>query len=51
MIKPEVPPRLNRKVFNHFSEKNQEVLGGVRPVFDGMYLIKKIYFSLQISKY
>ncbi|CAB4409322.1 unnamed protein product [Rhizophagus irregularis] len=35
MIKPEVPPRLNRKVFNHFSEKNQEVLGGVRPVFDG----------------
>ncbi|CAB4400131.1 unnamed protein product [Rhizophagus irregularis] len=34
-IKPEVPPRLNRKVFNLFSEKNQEALGGVRPVFDG----------------
>ncbi|CAB4375543.1 unnamed protein product [Rhizophagus irregularis] len=32
---PEVPPRLNRKIFNHFSEKNQEALGGVRPVFDG----------------
>ncbi|POG72317.1 ribonuclease H-like domain-containing protein [Rhizophagus irregularis DAOM 181602=DAOM 197198] len=30
MIKPEVPPRLNRKIFNHFSEKNQEALGGVK---------------------
>ncbi|PKK68178.1 Piwi-domain-containing protein [Rhizophagus irregularis] len=31
-ISPEVPPRLNRKVFACFSEENKNVLGGVKPV-------------------
>ncbi|CAB5388446.1 unnamed protein product [Rhizophagus irregularis] len=48
IIKPEVPPRLNRKVLNHFSEKNQKALGGVRPVFDGktnMFTYKPLPFE------
>ncbi|PKY60705.1 hypothetical protein RhiirA4_484703, partial [Rhizophagus irregularis] len=33
-ISPEVPPRLNRKVFACFSEENKNALGGVKPVYD-----------------
>ncbi|MCE8166458.1 MAG: hypothetical protein I3270_02320 [Candidatus Moeniiplasma glomeromycotorum] len=40
-ISPEVPPRLNRKVFERFSKDNQDALGGVKPVYDGTYSIKK----------
>ncbi|RIA81109.1 Piwi domain-containing protein [Glomus cerebriforme] len=36
IITPDVPPRLNRKVFNKFSESNRGgALGGARPVYDG----------------
>ncbi|RIA87406.1 Piwi domain-containing protein [Glomus cerebriforme] len=35
-ITPDVPPRLNRRVFNKFSELNRGgALGGARPVYDG----------------
>ncbi|CAB4399861.1 unnamed protein product [Rhizophagus irregularis] len=36
-ISPEVPPRLNRKVFERFSKDNQDALGGVKPVYDGKF--------------
>ncbi|PKY23704.1 Piwi-domain-containing protein [Rhizophagus irregularis] len=47
-IFPKVSLRLNRKVFNHFSEENQRVLGGVKPVFDGtknMFTHKSLPFQ------
>ncbi|RIA87407.1 Piwi domain-containing protein [Glomus cerebriforme] len=35
-ISPEVPPALNRRVFNRFSESYRgSALGGVKPVYDG----------------
>ncbi|PKY52662.1 Piwi-domain-containing protein [Rhizophagus irregularis] len=50
-IFPKVSLRLNRKVFNHFSEENQRVLGGVKPVFDGarnMFTHKSLPFQDRI---
>ncbi|EXX54101.1 hypothetical protein RirG_237720 [Rhizophagus irregularis DAOM 197198w] len=47
-ISPEVPRRLNREVFNRFSEENQEALGGVKPVFNGradMFTHKQLPFE------
>ncbi|CAB5198298.1 unnamed protein product [Rhizophagus irregularis] len=47
-IFPKVSLRLNRKVFNHFSEDYQRVLGGVKPVFDGkknMFTHKSLPFQ------
>ena len=35
IIKPEVPPSLNRSVFFEFVLQQRDVLGGVSPVFDG----------------
>jgi hypothetical protein len=35
-ITPKVPQRLNRKVFDRFVERNQGILRGAKPVFDGM---------------
>lgn len=44
-ITPEVPPRLNMKVFDRFVEQNQRALGNAKPVFDGMYsTIKRLFF-------
>lgn len=37
-ITPEVPPRLNRRIFDQFvSQYRGRALGGARPVFDGTY--------------
>ncbi|RGB37332.1 Piwi domain-containing protein [Rhizophagus diaphanus] len=50
-IFPKVSLRLNRKIFNHFSEENQRVLGGVKPVFDGrknMFTHKSLPFQDRI---
>ncbi|CAB4439380.1 unnamed protein product [Rhizophagus irregularis] len=50
-ISPEVPPRLNRKVFACFSEENKNALGGVKPVYDGkanMFTHKKLPFESKI---
>jgi hypothetical protein len=47
-ITPEVPRRLNRKVFDRFIEQHQKHLGGARPVFDGTYFITE---KLQIYQY
>ncbi|PKY61478.1 PAZ domain-containing protein [Rhizophagus irregularis] len=47
-ISPEVPPRLNRKVFTCFMEENKQALGGVKPVFDGranMFTHKQLPFE------
>jgi hypothetical protein len=38
-ITPEVPKRLNRRVFARFIEQYRvRALGGARPVFDGTYI-------------
>ncbi|CAG8640305.1 9527_t:CDS:10, partial [Ambispora leptoticha] len=34
-ISPDVPPVLNRKVFQEFETHNRGALGGIRPIFDG----------------
>ena len=34
-ITPEVPPVLNRKVYNRFEELYSESLGRIKPVYDG----------------
>ena len=48
-ITPEVPPRLNMKIFESFVNQYRERdLGNARPVFDGTYSItkkKKIFFD------
>jgi hypothetical protein len=52
-ITPEVPQRLNRKVFDRFVRDNQQgALGGAKPVYDGMYLMikKKIFFQVSRTK-
>jgi hypothetical protein len=37
-ITPDVPPQLNRRVFERFVELNRNgALGGTRPVYDGIY--------------
>src|SRR4051812_49045116 len=46
-ITPDVPPQLNRRVFDRFVELNRNgvnrngALGDIRPVYDGMYTKKK----------
>jgi eukaryotic translation initiation factor 2C len=36
VISPDVPPALNRRVYQQFEEENRTTaLNGVRPVFDG----------------
>lgn len=50
-IDPTVPRRLNRKIFNQFVERYRETaLGGARPVFDGMYSIKKNIFHTKTKR-
>ena len=38
-ITPDVPPRLNRKIFQRFLKDQAETLGGVKPVYDGTYSV------------
>ncbi|CAG8452684.1 14080_t:CDS:1, partial [Acaulospora morrowiae] len=47
-ITPEVPPKLNRKIFKKFEEDNADTLNNIRPVFDGrknMYSARKLPFG------
>ncbi|CAG8690438.1 3353_t:CDS:2, partial [Acaulospora colombiana] len=47
-ITPDVPPKLNRRIYRKFEEDNANTLNNIRPVFDGrknMYSAKKLPFG------
>ena len=49
-ITPEVPPRLNRRIFDRFVDEYRDSdLGSTRPVYDGMRHKKNFFRVMELS--